>query len=295
MLHALKRLFEWRPGVRDPRKFLEDLIAAPDNDRRHENTADLITSYGDAIVELRRRRTDPDLRRKVEEYLENDIPEYFRDEPVLYLCRHVASPNVQTLRFLRRFRQEGMKTVIGQDSKDLFVSHNQLKKSLGKLPVCTGIFHKKGRSIEQFRKISIIDFNAWNGKVLHTIRTKWGEPFVEFHNRILKRLAGDHVHVEEDSSWVDRYDRGDLLAEYKKVVALFIVHGIMFEDYPTEESPIEAGFVTDILRPAMEHVEGIFGVKPLICPLVPLGVATTDVWEGYPPEVLKILEEHMRA
>ncbi len=293
MIHTLKRLFLWRPAPRDPRQYLSKLLVAPDNGARHRYTEDLITPFTKACKELQRRRSDPAIWQRVEKYLNNDIPEYFKGDPVLYLCRHVASPNIQTLRFIKRFKTRGMKTIIGQDSKDLFVSHNQLKKSLGKLPICTGVYSKHGKIIEQFQKISIIDFNQWNGKPLGDVRTKWGESLVSFHNGLFSKLAKDAVHIQEDASWVDRYNRGDLLAEYKKVLALFLVHGIMFEDYPTEDSPIEEGFVTDILRPAMQHVEQELGLKPLIAPLVPLGLMSTEVWEGYPPQVLDIVREKM--
>ncbi len=277
-------------------ELLADLLSRPlhDTGTRHIGTEDVVTPFSFALKELKKRQTDPTLRARVEEYLGNDLPTYFKDGPVLYLCRHVASPNIQTLRFLHLMKAEGMKTVIGQDVKDLFVSHNQLKKSLGKLPICTGIFQSsQGSRIEQFRKVSIIDFNAWNGKPLNTISTLWGEPFVEFHNSLFKQLTDECVHIEDDSAWVDRYHRGDLLAEYKKFLALFLVHGIMFEDYPIEDSSTEAAFVTDILRPAFTHIEEVFGIRPLIAPLVPAGVESTELWEGYPPLVLEIVKQKL--
>jgi len=274
---------------------LADLVSRPllDTGTRHIGIEDIVTPFPFALNELRRRVLDHDLRAKVERYLGNDIPSYFQGDPVLYLCRHVASPNMQTLRFLHTMKAEGMKTVIGQDAKDLFVSHNQLKKALGKMPVCTGIFYTNGKRIEQFRKVSVIDFNSWNGKPLNTARTLWGESLLDFHNNMFRQLTDECVHIEDDSSWVDRYDRGDLLAEYKKFLALFLVHGIMFEDYPIEDSKIEEGFVTDILRPAFEHIEAEFGLRPLIAPLVPTGIESTELWEGYPPLVLEIIQSKL--
>lgn len=274
---------------------LVELLARPFHSRgtRHIGLDDVVMPYNLALAELKRRREDPVLREKVEAYLAHDLPAYFRDEPVLYLCRHIASPNLQTLRFLALMKEEGMKTVIGQDAKDLFVSHNQLKKALGKLPICTGIFHSKGRRIEQFQKVSIIDFNAWNGKPLESVQTLWGEPLVEFHNGLFRQLSDEPVVIEDDSAWVDRYERGDLLQEYKKFLALFVTHGIMFEDYPVEDSPVEEGFVTDILRPAVRHIEETFGVRPLIAPLVPAGIESTELWEGYPPLVLEIVKHKL--
>lgn len=258
-------------------------------------TRDLVFPVAEALRALRLRHADASLRLRVETYLNDDIPAYFQGEPVLYLCRHVATPNIQTLRFLHLMREPGMRTVIGQDPRDIFVSHNQLKKALGKLPICTGVSHRDGCTIAQFHKLSIIDFNMANGKPLHAIYTKWGEPLVSFHNRLFGRVTKQPVVLEDDSSWVDRYNRGDLLGEYKKFLALFLVHGIMFEDYPVEDSAQEAWFVTDVLRPAVRHIEAIFGIRPLIAPLVPMGVASTALWEGYTPDVLEIVQGRMRG
>lgn len=283
-------------SLRNDKDFIPALISGRIQDlgTRRVATEDAVTPHHVAIGEIKRRRLDSELRKRVEDYLENDIPEYFQGEPVLYLCRHLASPNIQTLRFLHVVREEGMKTVIGQDTKDIFASLNQLKKPLAKLRICTGIFHEGDRVTEQFQNVSIVDINQANGKPLEAIQTKWGEPLVEFHNNLFKELTNDPVHIEEDSAWVDRYSRGDLLAEYKKFLALFLVHGIMFEDYPMEDSEEEALFVTDILRPAMRHVMDRFGIRPLIAPLVPMGIGSTALWEGYPPEVLEVVEANLQ-
>lgn len=257
-------------------------------------TSDIVTPLAEAVATLMQRREDTQLRARVEDYLGGDIPDYFRGPPVLYLCRHVASPNLETLRFLTIARRRGFKTVIGQDPKDIFAPRNPLKRALGKLSICTRLARKGDRPVEQIRKLRIVDFNSAGGKPLHSLRTLWGEPLVDFHNALFDQFAEYPVQIEDDSHWVDRYHRGDLLAEYKSFLALLIVHGVMFEDYPIDVSSEEAWFVSDILRPAFTHVETTLGVRPLITPLVPCGVASFEVWTGYPPKVWDVVQSRMR-
>lgn len=258
-------------------------------------THDIVTPLAEAVATLTKRREDAQLCARVEDYLSGDIPDYFRGPPVLYLCRHVASPNLETLRFLTIGQRPGFKTVIGQDPKDIFAPRNALKRALGKLSICTRLSRQSDRPIEQFRRLRIIDFNAAGGKPLHSLQTLWGEPLVEFHNALFDQFVGDSVQIEDDSLWIDRYHRGDLLAEYKKVLALLIVHGVMFEDYSIDGGAEETWFVNNILRPAFIHVETVLGVRPLITPLVPCGVASFDVWTGYPPEVWNVVQSRMKA
>jgi hypothetical protein len=216
------------------------------------------------------------------------------DEPVLYLARHLATPNYETLRFVHLAESAGMKIVIGQDTKDKFVSHNPLKKALGKLPICLGIAQKNGRYRERYHKISVIDFNAANGKPIGSIRTRWGQSLADFHRELLSQFVDGRVEVREDAEWIDRHHRGDLLAHYKKFLALFLAHGILFEDYQPNDLH-ERWFIKEILRPAYEFVEEKFGYKPLISRLLPTSVESDEYWISYPQEVLTMVKDKMHT
>ena len=253
---------------------------------------DLLTPFPEVIEELKRRAADKELRHRVEEYLGGDIPPYFAKGPVLYLARHVATPNYETLRFIHLVETCGMKVVIGQDTKDKFVPHNQLKKALGKLPVCLGITNREGISQERYQKIRVIDFNKANGKPLGSIETLWGQPLVDFHAELLKSYTKGIVEVHEDAEWIDRNHRGDLLEHYKKFLALFLVHGVLFEDYQVEDKH-EGRFVNEVLRPAYRFVEQEFGCRPLITQLTPTSVEHPEYWISYPKEVLDIVRRKL--
>lgn len=116
----------------------------------------------------------------------------------------------------------------------------------------------------------------------------WGENLVDFHTRLFSTLSSVEPHIVDDSEWIDRNDRGDLLAHYKKFLALFIAHGVLFEDYVIEDKD-EEHFVREILGPAFSYVEEKFGVKPLITQLVPSSVESVRFWLSYPKETLTLL------
>ena len=253
---------------------------------------DLLTPFPEVVEELKRRASDTALRDRVEAYL-GDLPAHFQGGPVLYLARHVATPNFETLRFIHLVEGLGMKVIIGQDTKDRFVPHNQLKRALGRLPVCLGITKKDGTHGERYHKVTVIDFNAANGKPFSSIRTLWGEGLVDFHTGLLKAIAGGNVKVEDDAAWIDGNHRGSLVEHYKKFLALFLAHGVLFEDYLVEDKH-EGRFVMEVLRPAFDFVEREFGHRPLITQLTPTSIESTDYWMSYPEEALDIVREKLK-
>lgn len=235
-----------------------------------------LTPLDDAVIELKQRGKDGDLRLKVEDYLNNDIPSYFRDEQIGYLARHVATPNFETIHFLNICKQQNLPAFIGQDSGDIFVSHNDLKRALGKLAI-----HASDRQDDPiFTYNTIVDFYTIQGKYFRDIKTLWGESLIEFHNNLFSQFYETSVNIFDDANWVDRNHRGNLLEHYKKFLSLLVVHGVMFEYYLKNDLR-ELKFVKEILIPAFIYVEERFGHRPLIVSLVRNGEEFKD-WYGYP-------------
>ena len=248
------------------------------------NASSLLTPLPDAVAEIERRRTDKDLMRTVEAYLGGDVPEYFkRSRPTLYLARHIASPNFETLRFIELSKPYALPLVIGQDKNDKFVSHNAMKRALGKMPIVKCISSDHREQIEHF---TIVDFEKAQGKQLKDIQTIFQIPLIKFHNDLLAEIYPHAVELFDESEWIDRNSRGALLEHYKKFVALFVVHGVMFEFYEDED----ALFVENILKPAFAFVEEQFGLKPLLVNLVDEDIAHVRNWNSYP----SILYSHVK-
>jgi len=247
------------------------------------------STLSQAIVELERRRQDPELRKRVEEYLDGDIPEHFDDEPILYLARHVATPNQETRAFLEICEHLNFQAVIGQDSQDIFVSNNSLKRSLGKLPVVTGI-DKHGNEILEY--VTVLDFNEAQGRRLHELKTHAGHSLIDFHNDLFDHIHGKRPIIRDEASWIDRQHRGNMLEHYKKYLALFVVHGILFEYFLTFDSN-EQKLIAEIIAPAYDHVREKFGVGPLITPPVSPSVDQRN-WESYPRKALDVIKQHKK-
>lgn len=251
---------------------------------------DMLTSFPEALEELKNRQENQALRKAVESYLRKDIPPVFQSGPVLYLARHVVTPNFETLRFLHLVEAAGYPVAIGQDPKDKFVSLNSIKHALGKLSFLKSLKRTDAGYDEQYEHHSVVDFNTNDGKSFDSIQTHWGEGIVDFHNDLLRKASTIPVIISDDSAWIDRHHRGNLLEHYKKFLALFLLHGILFEDYLPHD-PGEAKFIEDVLKPAFIFIESKFGFRPLITHLNPTGVESSRFWIAYPASVRKLIDE----
>jgi hypothetical protein len=273
-------------------KYLSNAVISALSGNSQDEVSDLLMAPFEAIEELERRRKDPAIQKKVEEYLRGDIPEYFKDGPILCLSRHIGTPNFETLRFIHLMRQFDMKVVVTQDSKGVFVPFNSIKKALAKLPVSVRLTQQGHKLNEQYENITIVDFNAFDGKTFSEIKTLWGENLIDFHTRLFSELGVQPVEVPDDAEWVDRHHRENLLEHYKHLLSLFIVHGIFFENYDMKDSH-ERYFVMNVLRPAFQFVENKFGYRPLIVQAFPTTFESNRFWVSYPTKVLEVVRKSM--
>lgn len=256
------------------------------SDDYYSHIHSLQTPLPEALAEISRRRLDKNLCAEVATYLHNDIPIHFsQSEPILYMARHVASPNLETLNFLDACsrHKSNCPIVIGQDTDDILVGNNTLKKDLVKMPLITGFDKNKQPIIEYF---NIADFSSVQGKKFKEIETYWGERLESFHNNLITAVSPVKVTFAGESGWISRNHRGDLLEHYKKFLALMLVHGIMFELYEDEDKE----FVYEIFIPAYEFVEKKFGVAPLITYLVPPEDEVKWDWNAYPEKITAIIK-----
>ena len=257
-----------------------------DSQNYHESVQSLLTPLAEAVSEIKRRRQDPALMAAVRSYLQDDIPSHFdTDTPIFYLCRHIATPNHETLHFIEKCQayDATVPMVIGQDFKDIFSPDNVLKHNLGKLPVETG---KTSKGLPIVHNYTILDFNHANGQPLHRLHTVCDTTLIDFHTRLLQYVTPAKVELIDESDWVSRHHRGNLLEHYKKLLALLIVHGIMFEFYEPEDE----AFVEEVLIPACAAVRETFGHAPLITHLVEPERELERDWNAYGDSVLPYVE-----
>lgn len=244
--------------------------------QKNYNPKNFYTPLDEAISEIKRRHEDGELLKKIQDFLADDIPAHFkRKEPILYMARHIATPNYEALRFIELGKKYNLPMVIGQDSKGKFVSHNELKRCLGKLPVTKGVSRRNDEIVENF---TIVDFLADQGKPFNQITTKHGKNLVDFHNNFFEKIYPGEVEIIDESDWIDRNHRDDLKEQYKKQLALCVGFGILFESFPDNEQDI----VDKAIGPAFDEVMAYFGLKPIICEHIDPELELTRDWNGYP-------------
>ncbi len=242
-------------------------------------------SIDEAVAEIENRRKNPDLAKKVADYLQNDIPEHFsRSRPIFYFSRHLATPNFETEQVIEITKLHNLALVIGEDIKGIFVANNELKISLAKLPVVSG-FSRRGDEI--IENVTIVDFSTNQGKPMDEILTKSGETLSNFHHNLFKSVYPDLPEIIDESQWIDRNNRNDIQEQYKKMLALLCVHGIMFESYV----PNESKFVSEVVKPAFDAIEKEIGVRPLIVEHISSDLEQTRNWNSYPNNVYDFVQE----
>lgn len=114
------------------------------------------------------------------------------------------------------------------------------------------------------------------------IKTLWGENFIDFHHRIFT-LSALPIEFFDASSWLRRNGKS-ILELYPKYLALFVCHGVLFEDFITNEE--EEEFFYSVVYPSFEKLKNLFGVKPLIVSLLTSeNTAIDKYWFCYSEEI----------
>jgi len=235
-----------------------------------------------------RRQSEPELVERVRAFLNDDIPACFRDGLIFYFGRHVASPNRETVHFLETAARSGLQPVLGQDHSDVFTGRNSLKRALGKLCVVRG---KDRHGNEIVEHVTVVDFNLAEGRPLSEIKTFAGVPLTELHLDLFNLVHSGQSVLSDESGWITRNHRGDLIRHYEKYLALFVVHGVMSEYFPTHVSD-EQQFFAHVLLPAYRATVKRFGHKPLIVPTVAPSAESGLFWEAYPEHVYELVRSH---
>ncbi len=240
----------------------------------------MYTTIEEAKVELWKRWNDQLLKEKAREYIKI-LPEYFEAAPRAVIARQVASPNFESEIFFQSASTLKLSPLWWEYSGDKFVAANPDKKAWGKMVFYGGRGKNNGAKRDCY---NVIDFNRFDGKPLNQIQTVWGENFVEFHNR----LAVSHVgqfEIFKATSWMNDMG-GKAEIYYKFFLAVFICHGILFENFLS--TPMEEDFKTKIVLPCIRELKEYFGLEPLIVPILPLESETDPYWTWYPEKFKEV-------
>lgn len=239
----------------------------------------LYTSLEKAREELCSRRFDSTLLRRVEDFLNGHIPAPFECGPKAVSTAHVATPNFSYLEFLSMARKAELPPLFFEYRNDLFVTTNYDKACMAKMVFC----RECGRDIISKQVINLD--GSLEKTPFHELVTLWGEPFVSFHHRALK-TCDLGAELWDGSLWYAAQG-GSPRDYYPRILALFICHGILFENYLVNKR--EAVFTNEIVLPAFEMVTRFFGVQPLIVRIVPEEAAEDKFWWRYPSNIRELI------
>lgn len=235
---------------------------------------------------LHERRKNLELIQKIEKYL-GTIPETLQHDPKAILARAVATPNLESERFIETAERMRLKPAWMEFSADKFTSANPDKKALGKLTFDLGRGRNGGKII---RSEKVVNFNAWDGKPFRDIKTLSGEGLVDFHHRLLSVSALNERATRSDvSSWLADHG-GSALKYYVPYLTLFVAHGALCEVFSREGK--EADFTQIIILPALEQIKDMFGFKPIIVAHLSPEAAHDPSWTHYSGALLPALQNN---
>lgn len=247
--------------------------------KRNENTRllqHIYTPLDEAQEEIWKRWNDQALRQEVEAFL-GEIPSVLKNAPRAILFRQLMTPDYECIQFLDLARALKLNPLGWEYLEDIFLTINKDKASLGKMRFRNQPINGNG---VRYRRVIILSENE--KRKFKEIKTLWGENFVDFHHRILsQRITG--LHLFDASQWFA--SKGGRAREYYQYfMALFICHGILFENFVTDER--EREFARLVVEPSIDKIKKRFGMKPLIVQL------TIDE-SLYPSEIEKTVLDEM--
>ena len=242
------------------------------------------TPLSEALRLLEERRKDVELVDKVKKILNNDIPPVLENNRCGIFARQLATPNFDTQRFIKITKENNLETVLFEYPEDKFTSKNVFKHSLGQIRVHNKI-NKKGEDVVE--KINIIDLVKHDGKKIKELQTVWGEPLIDFHRKLFTHYnLSSEITFYDISGWYGR-NGGSAVSYYKNFLMLFVAHGILFENFLTNDK--EKDFSENVVLPAIEEVFNITGCKPLIVPLSTMDDEEEDYWISHPMIIKNII------
>jgi len=247
----------------------------------------IYTTLSEAIKILEERQKDKKLKIKIEKLLNNNVPEPLKAEGKHGVhFRQIATPNHDVHWFTELTKDNKLNTVFFEYHDDKFTSNNEFKHSLGQLRIHPKI-NKKGNHIEE--KVTIFDFNKYNGKQFKDIITLWSEPLIDFHRRLFKvcGYSDKNLRFYDASQWFK--DNGPKAIDYyTNFILLFTWHGILFENFLLTGN--EGKFTKEIFLPAFEKACNLSGVKPLIVPIPPMDNEEDMHWISYDHRIKPLIK-----
>ncbi len=247
------------------------------------------TPLSEALTAIEERQKDAGLIKKVDTILKGNIPEILTHSyRNAVLFRQIATPNYEGRYFQTVAKEYNLKPIFFEYHDDKFTSNNEFKHSLGQLRI-QGLVNKNDSY--PIEKISVVDFNTYNGKPLRDVKTLWGESLIDFHRNLFIAEGYDinDFYFYDASTWF-KSNGNKAIDYYTNYLLLFVCHGILFENFLLDDSEIE--FTKNVVLPAIENVMTLTGLKPLIVPGGPMDMESDKHWISYDLKIKPLVTSH---
>jgi hypothetical protein len=220
------------------------------------------TTLSEARTELERRR---DLRSAVEEWWCRKgwgLPPLPDLPNIAVMARQVGTFRYEDAAFVMRAEIAGLTPVWLEYTGDLMSTQSNYKRSLLELLYCEGRGRNGGLKIRRKEKFSCAQ--RWMGRPLNEIR-EGDRLLLDLHHDHQDRVYPNAIR-RDITGWLKQI--GSAKDYYEAVCAMYIAHGVLFEDYHGGESGnVLDDFTARIFEPAWQATVGRFGVVPLIVKL----------------------------
>jgi hypothetical protein len=245
-----------------------------------KDVSKMYTTLSEAKKELEKRWNDKELKKKIENFLGEDLPEIFKEKPRAYLVRDIISPNFEFFYFLDLVKEARLDIGLCEYSGGKLVAKNFNKYHLCRMFFHNGMGKKNGDKIDTF---NVIDFNKSEGKTMNKVKTIWGNKLIDFHHKLLKKITKVNPEkIFDITSWFNAH-RNKTEYYYLHYLALFLAHGILFENFLFSKG--EEEFTRKKIIPSFKKLEKIFGIKPLVVPATLLEDESEAYWWYYPNSI----------
>jgi hypothetical protein len=247
----------------------------PQNNDSPLQPSDIYSTIDEIREELARRRLDPNLPLALKEFWGDHFPSFLVDLSSShgFFSRPIITPNIETKYFLDVVRIFNIEPLL-LEFPDKFVSRSKEKLFAGKLRS----FDRHRPQIKRTK--TLIDFQAAEGKPIMGVDTVHGTPLLTYHQDLFAKVYPQYQDRKHDITDWFRTMRTSYPNYYTGFLALFILNGVLFENFLLND-PGEKDFFEKKVLPSLRDVTKHFGYKPLIFPILPLKDERDTRWLEY--------------
>lgn len=245
------------------------------------------TSLHDAYRELEIRRKDQVLIKKVRRFLGS-----FNFDPLssphAVISRPIATPNFELEAFLEKTSHFSLEPLVLEYPSKL-VTRNKDKYHACVMHFSNNVDEAVAHNAT---KMKIVDIPQYEGKDIVDIKTVNDISLIDFHHSILNERLPEFSKPGRIVDFTKWFNQTRNLTDYYYLyyLSLFIYQGVLFENFFLKD-PAENDFIFKKIIPSFKQVIELFGVRPLIVPLLISDPTKANQWLYYPNSVREIIKQ----